>query len=106
MVEKYRDRVRNDLPEAHRIAILAAYIASLIVYTEGLDWLDSIPDEDRYLACITYIKKQRETKVLMDGILQSQLTDKEKIAGILKSSAARELTKIALTQIHSNRLVP
>jgi len=106
MVEQYRERVRNDLPQAHRIAILAAYIASLIVYTEGLDWLESIPEEDRYLACVTYIRKQRETKVLMDEILQSNLTDKEKIASILKSSAARELTKITLTQIHSSKLGP
>ena len=101
ILEKYRDRVTNDLPEAHRIAILSAYIASLIVYTEGLGWLDSIPKEDRYLACVTYIRKQQETQGLIDAILHSNVAAKEQVAGILKSAAARELTKIALTKSHA-----
>ena len=101
ILEKYRDRVTNDLPEAHRIAILSAYIASLIVYTEGLGWLDSIPEEDRYLACVTYIRKQQETQGLIDAILHSNVAAKEQVAGILKSAAARELTKIALTKSHA-----
>ncbi len=101
ILEKYRDRVTNDLPEAHRIAILSAYIASLIVYTEGLGWLDSIPEEDRYLACVTYIRKQQETQGLIDAILHSNVAAKEQVAGILRSAAARELTKIALTKSHA-----
>jgi len=103
ILEKYRDRVKNDLPQAHRIAILSAYIASLIVYTEGLGWLDSIPEEDRYLACVTYIRKQQETQGLIDAILQSNVGEKEQVASILKSAAARELTKIALTKSHSGQ---
>jgi glutamate dehydrogenase len=101
LAEKYRDRVRDRLPEPHRIAILAAYIASLIVYTEGLDWLDSIPEGDRYLGCVTYIRKQQETQNLIDSILSSNVGPKDQVASILKSSAARELTKIAITKSHS-----
>lgn len=99
LVEKYKDRIET-LPEAHKIAILSAYIASRIVYNEGLGWLQTIPEADRFLACTTYIRQEQETQSLVDSVLTSQLGNKSQIAAILKNSAARELTMFELHQSH------
>ena len=60
LVEKYKDRILSRLPEAHQVAILAAYIASYIVYREGLGWLDGIPPSDRFEATKTYMTSGKE----------------------------------------------
>ncbi|MGE0832735.1 MAG: NAD-glutamate dehydrogenase domain-containing protein [Simkaniaceae bacterium] len=44
LVEKYRDRVIQNLPIIHKKAIIACFIASRLVYTKGLHWQPSIVD--------------------------------------------------------------
>src|SRR5690606_3188347 len=48
LIEKYKDRILTRLPKAHQVAILSAFIASYIVYREGLSWIDGIPTDGRY----------------------------------------------------------
>jgi glutamate dehydrogenase len=96
LVEKYRDRILERLPAPHRIAILAAFIASYIVYREGLGWLERIPPKGRYKACITYMKQDLLTESLIAAVEGSNLANKDKIAAILRMSAARDLTIIEL----------
>ncbi len=40
----YRQRLLDDVPDIHKKAIVACHIASLLVYTRGLDWRPSIVD--------------------------------------------------------------
>ena len=96
LVEKYRDRILEKLPVAHKVAILAAYIASYIVYNEGLGWLDGIPPEARFDAARTYMQQDNLTFQLIDSVLKSDVKDKEKIAAILQKSAARDLTVLEM----------
>ena len=96
LVEKYRDRLLKRLPQAHQIAILAAYIASFIVYREGLTWLDGIPATGRFDAARTYMQQDLFTSQLIAAVQSSTLVDKEKIASILRMSATRDLTIIEL----------
>ncbi len=42
--EKYASRIFQELPDIHKKAIIACYIASKVVYTKGLDWSPSIVD--------------------------------------------------------------
>ncbi len=44
LVEKYKDRLLEKVPDLHKKAIMAAQIASRVVYTRGLDWSPSIVD--------------------------------------------------------------
>ncbi len=94
--EKYRERVLEKLPAPHRIAVLAAFIASYIVYREGLGWLERIPPKGRYKACITYMKQDLLTESLIQAVEGSGLANKDKIADILRMSAARDLTILEL----------
>jgi glutamate dehydrogenase len=96
LVKMYSDRITNGLPKPHKVAILAAYIASYVVYREGLGWLDSIPKNERILAAQTYMEKDQMTYELIEAVEKSGITDKEQIAKILRMSAARNLTMMSM----------
>lgn len=42
--KKYSKRILTEIPDIHKKAIIATYIASRIVYTQGVDWSPSIVD--------------------------------------------------------------
>lgn len=98
--EKYEDRILNDLPAAHRIAILAAFIASHIVYNEGLGWLESISEGERFDAAMIYMEHDVLAEKLISTVTDSSLNDKSSIIDILKRSAARDLTMLKLERQH------
>ncbi|HSX04786.1 MAG TPA: NAD-glutamate dehydrogenase domain-containing protein [Rhabdochlamydiaceae bacterium] len=41
---KYQDRILKEIPDVHKKAIIATYIASRIVYHRGIEWAPSIAD--------------------------------------------------------------
>jgi glutamate dehydrogenase len=101
--EKYRDRIHSNLPEAHRIAILAAYIASYVVYREGLGWLQTISANDRFRATITYIEQVQKTEELIMAVQNSGIPNKDQIESILRMSAARDLTVLKIQDVASEK---
>jgi len=96
LVERYQDRLLTRLPRPHQLAILSAYMASYIVYREGLGWLDGIPSDGRFEAARTYMDQDNFTGKLIHAVEVSTLPDKEKIASILRMSATRDLTILEL----------
>jgi glutamate dehydrogenase len=98
LVEKYRNRILEKLPTAHKVAILAAYMASNIIYREGLGWLDRIPAEQRFKVCLSYMKNDQLRTELMTSVEESALPNKDKILAILRRSATRDLTILGLEQ--------
>ncbi|MCI0382672.1 MAG: NAD-glutamate dehydrogenase [Chlamydiae bacterium] len=42
--EQYQDRILSNIPDGHKKAIIAAYLASKVVYTKGLDWSPNLVD--------------------------------------------------------------
>lgn len=98
LVEKYRSRILEKLPLAHKVAILAAYMASNIIYREGLGWLDRIPQEQRFGVCLSYMKNDKLRGELMASVESSALPHKDKILSILRRSATRDLTILGLEQ--------
>ena len=98
LTKKYSNRIYNNIPRTHKIAIIAAYCASYIVYKEGLAWLNSIPDSQKYFAITKYIRNDLEAKKLHMIVNQSTLPEKEKISSILLQSGARNMTMKDLTK--------
>ena len=96
LVERYQSRLLTRLPRPHQLAILSAYMASYIVYREGLGWLDGIPAEGRFEAARTYMDQDNFTSGLIHAVETSGLPDKDKIAAILRMSATRDLTILEL----------
>lgn len=95
LTEKFADRVFK-LPLAHIVAICASYIASYIVYKEGLGWLESIDEAERFRAVMTYMTHDRLAVKLVESVEKAQIANKESIISILKRSAARDLTMLDL----------
>lgn len=104
LVEKFKERITSRLPMTYMVAILAAQIASYIVYSEGLDWMDSIQSSDVVRAATSYMRNVEDTEKLIEAVNSSKLKDKEAIATILKHSAARVLTMISLEKGHDGNL--
>ncbi|MCX6118713.1 MAG: hypothetical protein NT027_14325, partial [Proteobacteria bacterium] len=100
LVEKYRTRIIDKLPTAHKVAILAAYMASNIIYREGLGWLDRIPVDQRFGICLSYMKNDKLRQELMSSVENSVLPNKDKILAILRRSATRDLTILGLEQLN------
>jgi glutamate dehydrogenase len=100
--EKYRERLLERLPPAHQIAIVSAYIASYIVYREGLGWLHTIPEGQRFKAARMYMSKDELAYQLVEAVEKSGLKQKDKIAEILRRSAARDLTMLEIEEDANN----
>lgn len=94
LVQKYKSRIIEKLPEAHKIAIVSSFIASYIVYREGLNWMMSEPAAECYERCLYYMRQDQLTDILLDQVDKSDLEEKDKIKKILAMSAARNLTEI------------
>jgi glutamate dehydrogenase len=96
LVKRYGERLLKNLPAAHKIAIIAKSVASHIVYREGLGFIKQIVEEDRFNAIITYIHQDQLTRDLVEAVQKSNMAHKDQIASILKISATRDLTRMAL----------
>lgn len=55
MAKHYRDRLAKSIPDSHKKAIIAAWIASKVVYLRGLDWSPSIVDVLPYVVQDSYV---------------------------------------------------
>ena len=96
LVEKYKDRILDLLPRAHKIAILSAYMASHLVYREGLNWLDSMGPDKIYKIALDYMEAERTVEKMVAQIESSDLSFKSEIAEILQSAGAKHLASHGL----------
>lgn len=96
LVEKYRSRILEKLPTPHKVALIAAYMASNIVYREGLGWIERLPQDIRFSVCLSYMKNDQLRGEIMHAVESSSLDHKDKILAILKRSATRDLTILGL----------
>ena len=74
------------------IAIISSYVASYVIYNEGLGWLNKMPKKHKIEALKIYMEKDRLARDLESSIEGSSLKDKEDIKAIIGLSAARNLT--------------
>ena len=100
---KYEKRILEQLPDTHQIAVLASYIASHIVYNEGLGWISTVGAGEQYEAVMTYMDSYQRVGELVDAVKKSRMSEKEKVMAVLKRSAARDLTVLSLeTKLKTN----
>lgn len=96
LVEKYTHRILSDLPQAHKIAMLASAIASNIIYREGIDWIESLSATDRLRVALAYINQEQLTADLIAQVESSSLRDRDKITKVLRMGATRNLTMLEI----------
>ncbi|NBO37832.1 hypothetical protein EBU99_04535 [bacterium] len=91
LVEKYRDRIVSRLPRAHKIAIMSAYMASHLIYKEGLTWLDTLDSEQVFKLALEYIDAEQAVDRMIVDVSNSSLPEKDKLVAILKGAGAKQL---------------
>jgi len=91
LVEKYRDRIVSRLPRAHKIAIMSAYMASHLIYKEGLKWLDTLDSEQVFKMALEYIDAEQAVDRMIIDVSNSTLPEKDKLLAILKGAGAKQL---------------
>ena len=91
MVEKYKDRILNRLPRAHKIAILSAHMASHVIYREGLNWLESMHQDQIFKVALDYIEAERNIEKMIAELKTSGLSFKDEIVDVLRAAGAKHL---------------
>ncbi|MBI2603401.1 MAG: NAD-glutamate dehydrogenase [Deltaproteobacteria bacterium] len=98
--ENFKARITSRLPLPYMIAIIAAQMASYIVYNEGLGWLDTIGERNVVKAVCTYMQNVEDTEKLIKAIEKTNIKERQDVVTILKKSAARVLTMISIEKEH------
>jgi glutamate dehydrogenase len=91
LVEKYKDRIVNRLPRAHKIAIISAYMASHLIYREGLNWLDTMEPDQVYRIALEYMKAEQKVERMILDLTAANVADKELIISVLRGAGAKHL---------------
>lgn len=91
LVEKYKDRILNRLPRAHKIAILSAHMASHVIYREGLNWLESMHQDQIFKVALDYIEAERNIEKMIAELKTSGLSFKDEIVDVLRAAGAKHL---------------
>ncbi|WP_186645506.1 NAD-glutamate dehydrogenase domain-containing protein [Fluviispira vulneris] len=91
LVEKYRNRIIERLPRAHKIAILSAHMASHLVYREGLNWLESMHPDQIFKVALDYMDAERNIEKMVAELENSNISFKNEIAEVLKAAGAKHL---------------
>lgn len=93
LVERHADRIVNNIPTRHQFALLAAFIASRILYAEGLGWINKLtrvrPVRDVVYA---YLEEEKRVAAMAMQLRGSNLSDKDELAGLIESSGRQHLT--------------
>lgn len=89
LVERAGDRIFAKLPPAYVRSIIAASLATRIVYSEGLDYLAQVPDGALAGLALGYLRREDETRALAAAVRASSLVDREQIARVLERAGTR-----------------
>lgn len=94
LVEKYSDRILNDIPRSYRQAIVSASTASRMVYAEGISFFENLADHDVVRTVKLYVKQEQRVNQFLAVVEGLDISCKEDIKTILATSGARTLTQL------------
>lgn len=83
------DRVRQNVPLAYLRSIVASSLASKIVYREGLQFTEALPDLNLGNMALQYLKQEKKVQQLVQDVRSSKLLYKDDIADLLSRGGVR-----------------
>ncbi|MDD3311486.1 NAD-glutamate dehydrogenase domain-containing protein [Pseudodesulfovibrio sp.] len=93
LAERYGDRVLNDLPRPHQIALVAAFVAARMLYQEGLGWAEGLIAVRGVRAVVfDYLVEERRLGALLAEVRAAGLPDGAVVAEILEREGRKRLT--------------
>merc|ERR1719245_2512306 len=96
LVEVAGERLIHDLPLAYVKAMIAASLASKMVYAEGVDFVDSLDERLLAEAACNYLQLTDKIRLMMSELENSDLENKDQILSILKHSGARSALELKM----------
>jgi glutamate dehydrogenase len=96
LYETVGSKIFTEIPEAYLHRIIASALASRIVYREGLDWIETMPEENIAQLAERYLVEEGNMHVLVQEIRASDCPNRERIALLLESGGTA--TALKLTQ--------
>ena len=94
LLEISRDRIVEAVPAPYFDQIIAAALSCKIVYREGLDYIDSLPDATLAQIAMSYLESEKEVSRLTAVISSSDLAEKDAIVELLSRGGTRAGIKI------------
>ncbi|KAG9400911.1 hypothetical protein AC1031_009632 [Aphanomyces cochlioides] len=83
------DRVAAQVPLAYIKSIVAASLASKIVYREGLQYVESLPASNLSNIALAYLKQEKKVDALVKELESSNLAHRDDIADLLVRGGVR-----------------
>ena len=92
LVQRYGERIVNDLPRQHQLALVAAFVAARMLYAEGLGWADRLVSvRDAREVVYTYLEEEKRVAGLVAEVRACGLEHAAVIAEILDFAGRKHL---------------
>ncbi|KAL3672072.1 hypothetical protein V7S43_002736 [Phytophthora oleae] len=82
-------RVHQNVPLAYVRSIVASSLASKIVYREGLQFTEALPEGNLGNMALQYLKQEKKVQCLVQDVRASQLPNKDDIADLIARGGVR-----------------
>lgn len=93
LVEKYGDRVINNIPRGHQLALLASFVSAKMLYQEGMGWADKLVSlRDIRKVVFSYLKQEKVVAAFVAEIRAAGLEHADTIEAILNYAGRKQLT--------------
>jgi len=93
LAEKYGDRVVNDIPRGHQLALLASFVSARMLYQEGIGWAERLVSlRDVRDVLFGYLAQEKIVAGLIAEVRNAGLEHAEQIESILDFAGRKHLT--------------
>jgi glutamate dehydrogenase len=91
------DSVFTRVPADYLTRVIASSLSSRIVYREGLEWFEHMPDDAIAQLAMQYLQQEGQIKRLVEQVNRSALPDREIISGLLREGGTRTALRNRIT---------
>ncbi len=93
LVQTAGEHIYDRIPPAYLAHLIASSLASKIVYREGLNWFEQMPDLAIKESVLNYLRAEDNIKQLLLQVEQSNLPDKTRITVLLQEGGVAALLR-------------
>ncbi len=94
LVQKYRDRVINDIPRRHQLALVASFVSAKMLYQEGIGWADRLVSVKGVRDVVLgYLEEEKKVAGLLVEVRASGLENAGLIEEIVDCAGRKYLTQ-------------
>lgn len=93
LVEKYQDRIINDIPRGHQLALIASFVSAKMLYQEGMGWTDKlVAVRDIRDVVFGYLEEEKVVAGLVSEVRAAGIEHADQIVDILDFAGRKHLT--------------